>query len=139
VGKDYSLSNENVDYYEIVSRSNEGNSGNALLGAALFGVTGAIIGSSSKQKQSHIVSIIYRLGKIGNQRKSTIEINDNFYKIFVASQGKKAKPIEFIEQPTKSNLLNPTTQIRELKQLFDEGILTEEEFATKKIELLSRI
>lgn len=118
-----------------------------LIGGSLFGVTGAIVGNafSPKRAKESIENITI-----------VISLNNKDYPIFSINCGistdKANKIAAVIEQMmeianrentmlhkttnTSDNTLDDIAKIREFKKLFDEGVLTEEEFIAKKKQIL---
>ena len=118
-----------------------------LIGGSLFGVTGAIVGNafSSKQAKERIDSITIVIS-LNNKDYPIFSINcgistDNANKIAaVVEQMMEIANREntMLQKPTNTNdnTLDDIAKIREFKKLFDEGILTEEEFIAKKKQIL---
>jgi len=79
---DLSQGEDGVIRYEVLNQESSNDTGNAILGAALFGIVGAIVGSGSKT--AYIVAVEYYYGE--DLMKSLIEIDSRLYKIFIASQ-----------------------------------------------------
>jgi hypothetical protein len=126
--------------------------GGAIIGGVLAGGVGAVIGSRKESDaiRSELVTHDTRktyLDYFINGTKKTIEFRYKDFEVFnelipeknndVVSEIKKQG---FIQQ---SNKLDETKtiaeQIRELAGLKDDGILTEDEFASKKAELLAKM
>lgn len=118
-----------------------------LIGGSLFGVTGAIVGNafSPKQAKESIENITIVIS-LNNKDYPILSINCGI------STDKANKIAAVIEQMmeianrentmlhkttnTSDNTLDDIAKIREFKKLFDEGILTEEEFIAKKKQIL---
>lgn len=118
-----------------------------LIGGSLFGVTGAIVGNafSPKQAKESIENITIVIS-LNNKDYPILSINCG---ISTDKANKIAAVIEqmmeianrentMLQKPTNSsdNTLDDVAKIREFKKLFDEGILTEEEFIAKKKQIL---
>lgn len=132
----------------------QGGLGRALVGGALFGGAGAVVGSVTGKKKSK---------SICNSLKVKITINDinnpTLYISFLSTATKKDSFVykssyqmaheclstfqiicdnqEALQSSNNISVAGSTAdEIRKYKQLFDEGILTQEEFDAKKKALL---
>lgn len=79
------INKETVESYEIVMEDSEttqkGGLAKGVIGAATFGVVGAVAGATSKKSKTQhrrIVSVIFKDGT-----KSLCELDDHFYEILV--------------------------------------------------------
>ena len=154
IGK-YEIRLENIisfvkqgDVYTETNVTGGGGGGSSLAGAVLGGVVaggvGAVIGS--RQKSKSIKTETKRIDK----RKTILEygyLEEKHYMFFDSATYEvllglmPQKEINFSNRDNKakfekSNEVNITEKIRELAKLNNEGILTEEEFNSKKKELL---
>lgn len=129
--------------------------GGAIVGDILYGPAGAIIGSRKQGKIEEVNSEYYR----DDTREVQIKLNDensiilpyfstskqqsdkqseqfdNFYDFL-----KRNIPKLFIEEKDNNknyNSKNYITELKELKQLLDDGIISQEEFEKKKQQLLN--
>ena len=118
-----------------------------LIGGSLFGVTGAIVGNafSSKQAKERIDNITIVIS-LNNKDYPILSINcgistDNANKIAAVIEqmmeiANRENTMLQKTTNTSDNTLDDIAKIREFKKLFDEGILTEEEFIAKKKQIL---
>lgn len=146
--------------YELLEDGNsvsKGGVGRAVVGGALFGGVGAIVGGSTGQKQKQTCTKL-QIKITTNNIKHPVEYidfiimetrKDNIiYKNAFDSAQKVLSTLDIIFNPkTKivkeeknvaSNSKSLAEQIREYKELLDDGIISKEEFEEKKKELLSK-
>ena len=137
------LSFDDIINYEIIDNKkivtkNKGTLGRAFTGGLIFGPLGAIIGGSTSKKVSKEKTINH-----------TIQINlKSSYKpisIVVHKEDIKQNIVSVLENilhhTEKSFISNNNDNIsllREYKQLFDEGLITEEEYYNKKQQILNK-
>ena len=152
---DFSL----VSSYEIYEDGNsvvKGSAGRALIGGAFFGITGAIIGSSGKRKiesNCNELKLLIRLNEINSPLIELVAINSPTikegvrYKNSIKSLQEICACFEYMinnktleesanikkEQP---KIKSKKEQLLELRELLDEGLITEEDFNKKKQEIL---
>lgn len=126
------------------------NAGKALVGGALFGVTGAIIGSSSKRRQTPYCTSL-QLRMVFNSLEnpdiiipfiaSPVQKGEYLYNLYTEIVNEYAALLSYIQAnaptPSTCSAASPIDEIRKLKELLDEGILTQEEFDVKKKQLLN--
>ena len=135
----------------------KGGLGRAVIGGALFGGVGAIVGGvTGGKKQKKIVTSMSIKITTKNMDAPTIYINfitgktktnSSIYKAAtycaqetlstlaqIVAQNEDAQP-----DPTQnpSSETGPADEIRKYKQLLDDGIITQEEFESKKKQLLN--
>ena len=164
VGKKYSdiIKFKDVLSYEIYEDGNsvvKGSAGRALIGGAFFGVTGALVGSSGKREISNYCQSLKLLIRINNIDQPLLEISfisgktekDGFtYKKCLNSLQQICAYFEYminnktIEESAKT--LNDSVKekqtkskkekLTELKELFDDGLITEEDYNKKKQDIL---
>ena len=125
----------------------KGRMGQAIAGAALLGSAGAIIGSSGKRKSKVNTRSTTVATEIGSEGKIFLRnLDDNSIKeikIFLnsAQANNLERFITNIDYTDNTNDNNEPTsyaqQLKELKELLDMGILTQEEFEQKKNEILN--
>lgn len=132
-----------------------GGTGGAIVGGLLFGATGAIIGSTGKNTSSKtvvdslcikiITSDLYNPSVIINFLDSPVNrstpqyqyLADSAERIYATLQSYLAtKPVESEISTEPNSMSDSCDQIRHLKSLSDDGIITQEEFESKKKQLL---
>lgn len=69
------LNSETLDSFEEVDKVEKRSAGKTIVGGALLGGVGALLGATSK-KRTHTCKIVFKDGK-----KSLIELDDNTFKI----------------------------------------------------------
>lgn len=139
------------DFYTETSISGGDGGGSSLTGAVIGGViaggAGAVIGSRRK------INEIKTENKLIDERQTILEldINSNKEYMFFCTEAYNvfmdlipSKEISFVNKEAKqSNTYNDSNdiynKIRQIAQLKDDGILTEEEFNNKKKELLKSL
>ena len=126
-----------------------GRAGSAVVGGLLFGGLGAIAGASGSRKVSETScnSMILHI-VVNNMHNPNIEIpiieketkkDSEEYEMAVEKAQKIVSIMKLILEKNKIEPNKNTTQeLREYKQLLDDGIITEEEFNKKKNEILNR-
>ncbi|WP_152658283.1 SHOCT domain-containing protein [Oceanobacillus sp. CFH 90083] len=131
-----------------------GGLGRAIAGGVLFGQTGAVVGAVTGGKKSKGIctTMKMKLDLVNPDDKYNAKIR---YITFIAKPTKKnsqeyLQAVEYAQQSIsklqlicdehkqeeQQNTINETEKILEYKNLLDQGIITEEEFAIKKKELL---
>jgi len=150
---------DDIIEYELMEDGNtvtSGGLGRAAVGGVLLGGVGAIVGGVTGKKRSKSVienfNIKLTLNDFQNPtvyiellNKKKIKTNSNKYKemyekaqeilsTLAVLQNNKGEDKE--ESTLEINKHSTTDQIREYKALFDDGIITEDEFITKKKDLL---
>ncbi|MCO5478525.1 hypothetical protein NG891_17490 [Enterococcus gallinarum] len=125
----------------------KGRTGQTIAGAALLGRTGAIIGSAGKRKSRVDTKSTTTAKEMGSEGKIFLRnLEDNSIKeVKVFLESAQASNLErfianvnYTEDTTveKSNEHSSTQQLKELKELLDLEIITQEEFELKKKEIL---
>ena len=143
--------------YEIIENGTsvvKGGLGKAIVGGALFGTTGAIVGSVVGNKKSKNIcnSLQIRIG-LNDSPKENIYIklinsetktNSFSYKInieiandIILFFSKITNSLENKDNDTIANSTDPYTELKNLKELLDMEIITVDEFEAKKKELLN--
>lgn len=148
----------NYEVYENGSSTLKGRAGSALVGGAFFGLPGLIIGGSMSRKlnqKCNQLKLVIRLND-SNLTQIILSYVDNIsidkssstYKSLKENLQSVCSELEYIMnsktlQESASiqtyNLNNNSslkTQIKELKEMLDEGLITDEEFEQKKKQLL---
>lgn len=121
----------------------KGRTGKTIAGAALLGPTGAIISSSGKRKSKVNTKSITTTKDIGSEGKlflrnlednSIKEVKIFLYSSQVSNIERFIANVNYREDTTvgRSNEHSSTQQLKELKELLDLGIITQEEFESKK-------
>jgi hypothetical protein len=137
--------------------------GNALVGGLLFGVTGAVIGASSKQSQNIVDDLYIRIttADVLNPMiriqliEKIVEYNSEAWKVandfaenilstmnsIIANNHQTNKLNDTANKPKNSefNIDEIEEKIMKLKMLLDKNIITQGEFDNKKKELLDKI
>ncbi len=149
---------EIVDY-DLVENGNTVNKsglGSAVVGGALFGGAGALIGYSMGKKQVQEVTSLYikittRIEGYSDVKieliSSSVKSNSRVYKVAlervqkimsllaVATEHKEAT--NQIEQTNQDTSISVADELMKLSHLLDNGVLTQEEFDEQKRKLLS--
>lgn len=144
--------------YELLEDGNsvsKGGVGRAIVGGALFGGVGAIVGGSTGHKQKSTCSKLQIKITMNSIEAPTIYINfietetkkdGLIYKQFYPQAQEILSILNVICQSIKPELepivessssISPADEILKFKQLLDSGIITQEEFDVKKQQLLS--
>ena len=131
-----------------------GRAGSAIVGGLIFGGLGAIAGASASRNVQDVscnnITLILTTNNIHNPN---IEIkiidkktnkNSEDYEIAFNQTQQIISILKIIIESNKNqgnkskNKISPTQELREFKQLLDDGIITEEEFNKKKREILNK-
>lgn len=149
---------EDIIDYELLKDGNtivKGSMGSALIGGALFGTTGAIVGSAGKKQKTIVkcrhllirltlrntympICDIYfidkRVNEDSNEYRTAFKMaNDCISYLKIACDIAKENQNKVQPSVSHDEIIN---EIRKYKQLLDDGILTEEEFIAKKKQML---
>ncbi len=157
VSKSYSFSELiNYEVYENGTSKVKGTAGKALIGGAFFGLGGMLLGSSmgkSIKEKCNQLKLIIRVNDISNPQ-IVITYIDNVdldksgftYRNMKENLQEVCSMLEFMinsrtfEETTKlnnqDNNKSNKDQILELKEMLDEGLITQEEFDQKKKQIL---
>ena len=156
---------KNIINYEIYEDGNsvvKGSAGRALIGGAFFGVTGALIGSSGKRKISNYCQSLKLLVRINDIEQPLLEIpfintktqKDGItyknclnslqqicayfeYMINNKTIEESAKTLnDSVEERRNTQTKSKKEKLTELKELFEDGLITEEDFNNKKQDIL---
>lgn len=133
--KSMTLDKNTVSNYEIIDGDKRISASSAIgrgaLGHFLLGPIGLMAAASAKKKGVYIIALEFKDGK-----NSLIEVDDKIYKNLIKKlsliKNNTVNKAEKIEQ-------NIPEQIKQLAQLKEQGILTEEEFSNKKRQLLEKL
>lgn len=137
-----------ISYSEIIDGKNvkkKKGVTRAIVGGALAGSTGAIVGASTGGKQFDIVSRMaivlnlsdnsfYNIELLNNEWKKDSFVYKTTYETFLKILAKLDRIIKENGHPQSNSSAD---EIRKFKQLLDDGIITEEEFNKKKTDLLN--
>lgn len=153
--KDLTIHNFNeITNFELLEDGKSvasGGVGRALVGGALFGGVGAIVGSTTGKKKTSNICTSYRIKiTLNNFSEPTCYIDfingaefkkdGSIYKIIVENAQQILSLLELIVNSNNTNLDNisePIEEIKKYKELLDQGIITQDEFDKKKKELLN--
>ncbi len=163
-GKKYSkiLKYSDIESYEVVENGNsvvKGTAGKALIGGAFFGLGGILIGSSMDRKileKCNSLKLIIRINDFDSPEIIVTYIDNVKYDKtgFLYKNMKKniqsvCSMLEFVinnktienqdivqenNQVTNTNSIKD--QVKELKEMLDDGLITQEEFDQKKKQIL---
>lgn len=146
----------NYEVYENGSSKVKGTAGKALIGGAFFGLAGLIVGSSMGKKvneKCNQLKLIIRVNDVANPQ-IVITYIDNVdwdksgfnYRNMKENLQEVCSMLEFminsktLEEPEKTNNHNneksDKDQLLELKEMLDEGLITQEEYDQKKKQIL---
>lgn len=137
----------------------KGGVGRALVGGILFGSTGAIVGSTTRKQKKLCESLCIKLTLKDYEEPSyyinfvekPVDVGSEYYKDVVKKAQDMMSKLQLItssmsapvQEDTGKSMggsaetnADPIAEIRGYKALYDEGILTEEEFQQKKKQIL---
>ncbi len=151
-----------IPFYKIIGceiiEDNEtilrGGIGRAVVGGALAGGVGAIVGATTRKTTGVINSlkIVIRLSDVENPHyeiplidekierktdkyKELYQIAHEINSMIIAIEAKNKKQDE-TKQTTKIKEIDVAEELRKYKKLYDEGVITSDEFNAKKKQLL---
>ena len=148
----------NYEVYENGNSKVQGRAGAALIGGAFFGLGGFIVGSSMSRninEKCNDLKLIIRLNDLNNPQitityieRAELDKNDRRYRNIKENMQSICSILEYMinertleqsviihqekiceEKPSKE-------QLRELKEMLDEGLITQEDFEQKKKQIL---
>ena len=149
----------NYEVYENGNSEVRGTAGKSLIGGAFFGLTGAIIGSSAARKideKCTDLQLVIRINDISLPqividyiKNSDYDKDSSSYRRIKNNLHQLCSFLEYminnktIEQYTEDNNSNFKSseklnkeQLQELKEMLDEGLITQEEYDQKKKQIL---
>ena len=128
--------------YEVLDSDSKKSMSSALLrgglGAALLGPVGLLAGLSAKNKNSKIIAL-----KFNDGQECVVDVDDKVFKAILKSlTGIKSnfgddKDNDKQQLEDEANNSSQADEILKFKNLLDQGIISEEEFETKKKQLLN--
>ena len=126
-----------VTNYEILDATSTKSASSAVMrgaiGAALLGPVGLLAGLSAKNKKSKLIALKFKDGQ-----ECVVDVDDKVYRailktlVGIKSTFDESSPNQL---ENKSEISVPD-EILKFKDLMDKGIISEEEFQTKKKQLL---
>ena len=128
----------------------KGGVGRALVGGALFGGVGAVVGASTGHKHKATCSKLQIKITLNNMKAPVVYVNfieaetkknGALYKMIYPMAQEALSVLSIITQSQKSESsphaeVSAADEILKFKKLLDEGIITQEEFDLKKKQLL---
>ena len=138
----YCISGERTSEMTIQTANTGTNYKGAVIGGLLAGEAGAIIGSqhgknnvysTTTHQDKRFVELLY------TQNGATRRLNMSFSALPLLETWFPDKKYEYVltrKQATNTNT-DPFEEVKKYKELFDNGIITEEQFESKKKELLN--
>ena len=132
---------------QVTTTKKKGTLGRAVAGGVLAGPVGALTGASTAKstsetrsyKEEHFKNAQLHLIRLDTNEPLTITIlikSSQAEVIYKMMEYAGVKPETSVEDQSQQNAV-PISQLREYKQLLDEGIITQEEFDVKKKQLLN--
>ena len=129
----------------------KGSLGSAIVGGAVLGGVGAIVGSNIGSKKTKQVISEYRIKIVTNNicfpeiyinflATGKIKSNSLLYKTYTGYAQRVLSLLDIITNNSSLTVDSSTSvadEIKKYKNLLDEGIITQEEFDTKKKQLLN--
>ncbi len=132
--------------------------GRGLIGSALFGHAGISASLTGKENKIYTIKVYWYKYIYKDSDPSILELDSDFYKTFMLKcarteeDQKKFEEIKRILHPerykqeiqeanqnTSANPLDIKSKLKELKLMFEDDLITEEEYNNKKKELLSKM
>ena len=128
--------------YEVLDSDSKKSMSSALLrgglGAALLGPVGLLAGLSAKNKNSKIIAL-----KFNDGQECVVDVDDKVFKAILKSLTEIKSNFGDDKDNDKQQLEDKVSnssqadEILKFKNLLDQGIISEEEFETKKKQLLN--
>lgn len=157
------MTKDNIENYQILAEESSKDTvstvGRGLLGSALFGHAGISASLTGKENKIYTIRIDWDQDcSEKNREPSILELDSDFYKTFMLKcarteedqkEYEEIKRIMYPErytqevQETSQNTTSDATDIKsklkELKSMFEEDLITEEEYNDKRQELLGKM
>ena len=135
--KPITLNDTTVKSYEVITddhrKSAASGATRGLIGGALLGPVGLLAGGlSAKNKGIYQIAIEFKDGK-----KSLLEIDDKIYKALIKECFNCEFEVNQNKEVSESSNISAADEIIKFKKLLDDGIITQDEFDTKKQQLLN--
>ncbi len=157
------MTKNNIENYQILTEESSKDAvstvGRGIIGSALFGHAGISASLTGKENKIYTIRIDWDqdCGE-KNREPSILELDSDFYKTFMlkcARTEEDQKEYEEIKrilhperykqevqeanQNTSANPLDIKSKLKELKSMYEEDLITEEEYNNKRQELLSKM
>lgn len=144
--KSFPLDSTTIAAYELLSGDKKVSAtsavGRGALGGFLLGPVGLLAAASAKKKGVYLIAVNFKDGN-----SSLLEVDEKIYQALLKklafiknnndnSNDNSNERNNVAANDSDNNILN---QIKQLAELKDQGILTEEEFSKKKVELLAKL
>lgn len=125
--------------------------GRGLLGSAIFGFAGASAALTGKEDKIYTIKVIWENYKRNIIREPSIfELDSEFYKMFMMTCVRTPEEQKLYEdadltqkldstQQTTNDTTNIKSKLQQLKSMYEEDLITEEEYNSKRQELLSKM
>jgi hypothetical protein len=157
------LNTLNIESYNILTEQTSKDTistvGRGLIGSALFGYAGTTAALTGKENKIYTIKVYWDKSIRKDANYSIFELDEEFYKVFMATCARTEqdqKEIDYIHHllhpdkyPNPNQEQNPDTnnensidiksKLAELKSIYEEGLITEEEYSSKKQELLKKM
>lgn len=160
-GKNPITKNDIAKYHILTEESSKdtvSTVGRGLLGSVLFGHAGISASLTGKENKIYTIKIEWDQDSWKGRESSILELDSDFYKTFMlkcARTEEDQKEFERIKrilhperytqevQETNQNTTSETTDIKSklkvLKSMFEENLITEEEYNSKRQEILGKM
>lgn len=157
------MTKNNIENYQILTEESNkditSTVGRGLIGSALFGHAGISASLTGKENKIYTIRIDWDQDcSEKNREPSILELDSDFYKTFMLKcarteedqkEYEEIKRIMYPERYTQKsqemsknssvNAIDIKSKLKELKSMFEEDLITEEEYNNKKQELLGKM